>query len=205
MAGDAPTLQSGLALTNTDSIRSFLASASSDPSLSEDLQRTASQLSSQPSVSYRSIRDLWSASSPESRPDIGRLVDGSVLVFNSPKRREKSEELQERLRKLADMEERKAYRELVKDITPKKDPEPFSTYKDQLGFGLHVALTMFTGYLVGYAAFRALFDRSTVMNAAGGILGLVCGMLVETLIFIIRASKEDLKSSPSVSNQKKGQ
>ncbi|CAM8986508.1 hypothetical protein QQ045_006242 [Rhodiola kirilowii] len=195
--------QSGLALTNTESIRSFLVTASGDANLSEDLRQEASRLSSQPSVSYKSIREIWSTSS--ARPDLALLLDGSALVFNSPQPREKSEELKERLRKLADMEERKAYRELVKDITPKKDPEPFSTYKDQLGFGLHVVLTMFTAYMVGYAAFRALFDHSTVMNAAGGILGLVCGMLVETLIFIIRASSEDRKSSSSVSNQKKSQ
>lgn len=34
------------------------------------------------------------------------------------------------------MAEKKEYEELVKDITPKKDTnEPFSSYKDQLGFG----------------------------------------------------------------------
>ena len=34
------------------------------------------------------------------------------------------------------MAERNAYAELVKDITPKKETtEPFSSYKDQLGFG----------------------------------------------------------------------
>lgn len=48
----------------------------------------------------------------------------------------KSEELKARLKKLEDIAERKAYQELVKDITPPKDvPEPFSSYKDQLGFG----------------------------------------------------------------------
>lgn len=48
----------------------------------------------------------------------------------------KSEELKARLKKLEEMAERKAYQELVKDITPKKDvDEPFSSYKDQLGFG----------------------------------------------------------------------
>jgi len=44
--------------------------------------------------------------------------------------------LKARLRKLAELAERNAYQELVKDITPKKDAtEPFSSYKDQLGFG----------------------------------------------------------------------
>ena len=40
------------------------------------------------------------------------------------------------MRKLEEAAERKAYDELVKDITPKKPVnEPFSSYKDQLGFG----------------------------------------------------------------------
>lgn len=34
------------------------------------------------------------------------------------------------------MAERKEYAELVKDITPNKETtEPFSSYKDQMGFG----------------------------------------------------------------------
>ncbi|KAG8376580.1 hypothetical protein BUALT_Bualt09G0078400 [Buddleja alternifolia] len=119
-------------------------------------------------------------------------------MFTSPKTREKSEEL--------NAADRKAYQELVKDITPRKAvEEPFSSYKDQLGFGLHVVLTMFTGYLFGYAAFRALFSHSPAMSAAGGILGLVIGMLVETLLFIVRYSDQDrpsLSSTPSSSKLK---
>lgn len=54
-----------------------------------------------------------------------------------------------RLRKLEEMAERKAYAELVKDITPRKNTdEPFSSYKDQMGFGqffihLHLLLIVF--------------------------------------------------------------
>jgi len=49
----------------------------------------------------------------------------------------KSEELKARLKQLEDIAERKAYQELVKDIAPKEDvTEPFSSYKDQLGFGI---------------------------------------------------------------------
>ncbi|KAL4631945.1 hypothetical protein ACB092_04G016100 [Castanea dentata] len=57
------------------------------------------------------------------------------FVFTTPKPRHKSEELKARLKKLEELAEKKAYAELVKDITPKKDDsEPFSSYKDQLGF-----------------------------------------------------------------------
>lgn len=56
----------------------------------------------------------------------------------------KSEELKARLKKLEDIAERKAYQELVKDIAPKKDvQEPFSSYKDQLGFGKFFFTTIY--------------------------------------------------------------
>lgn len=196
----------GLLVSNTNYIRSFLSTASNDPLLPQDLRLTAVDLSSQSSVPYKALRSIWFSSKPDTRPELLSLFSGTDFIFISPKPREKSEELKARLRKLEELAERKAYEELVKDITPKKGTdEPFSSYKDQLGFGLHVLVTMFTGYLFGYAAFRALFSHNPVMNAAGGILGLVCAMLLETLLFIIRASNQDLKTSSSTSKLKKNQ
>ncbi|PON48317.1 ATPase, vacuolar ER assembly factor, Vma [Parasponia andersonii] len=197
----------GVVISMTEPIRSFLTAASRDPSLSQELQEIASDLSSKPNVPYKPLRTIWSSADITAHhPSLIQLLSGSEFVLTSPKPREKSEELKARLRKLAEMAERNAYAELVKDITPKKETtEPFSSYKDQLGFGLHVALTMFTGYLVGYAAFRALFNHSPAMNAAGGILGLIGGMLVETFLFIIRTSSQELRNSASASKQKKDQ
>ncbi|KAK8650317.1 hypothetical protein V6N13_139962 [Hibiscus sabdariffa] len=198
--------QPGLVITLTESIRAFLLSASNDPRLSQELRELALTLSSATNASYKQIRSIWIESNAATRPGLISLFSGSNFVFASPKPREKSEELKERLRKLKEQAERKEYQELVKDITPKKDVyEPFSTYKDQIGFGLHVALIMFTGYLVGYFAFRALFNHSPIMNSAGGILGLVFGMLLETLLFIIRTSEPNLKSPSSTSRLKKNQ
>lgn len=192
----------GLVISSTDPIRVFLSRASNDPNLSEELRQTSSDLLSQSEVPYAPLRAVWMASDPSTRPDLTRLFSGTQFVFSSPKPREKSEELKARLKKLEEIAERKAYQELVKDIAPKKDvEEPFSSYKDQLGFGLHVVVTMFTGYLLGYAAFRALFDHSPAMNAAGGILGLVGAMLVETFLFIIRSSNADVNKTRR-SNQK---
>lgn len=92
----------------------------------------------------------------------------------------------------------------MKDIAPMKGvDEPFSLYKDQLGFGAHVVLIMFTCYLVGYTAFKALFGQSAVMNTAGGLIGLVFGLLLETLLFIIRTSNHDRQSTSTASKQKK--
>lgn len=197
---------SGLVISTTESIRSFLIAASINPDMSQDLKDLASSLSQKPSVPYKSLKSIWIGCNTKIRPNILCLFSGSNFVFNSPKPREKSEELQARLKKLEAAAEKKAYEELVKDIAPRKSvEEPFSSYKDQLGFGLHVALVMFTGYLVGFAAFKALFGHSPEMGAAGGILGLVVGMLVETLLFIIRTTSQDRQTSSFTSRIKKDQ
>ncbi|KAJ6854251.1 uncharacterized protein M6B38_102100 [Iris pallida] len=196
----------GLAVANNDTIRSFLSSAASDRFLADEIRSLASDLSTRSTVHYRSLRSVWSAYPAGSRPSLARLFVGSEFAFPSPKPREKSEELKRRLKKLEEIAERKAYAELVKDIAPKKGTdEPFSSYKDQIGFGVHVVAIMFTGYLVGHYAFRALFNHSPVMNAAGGIIGLVGGMLLETLLFMIKASNHDMASSESAANLKKQQ
>ncbi|KAK4770341.1 hypothetical protein SAY87_030873 [Trapa incisa] len=195
----------GLVISATESIRSFLLSASKDLHLAEELRELAADLASLENVPYKSLRSVWMASSSEARPDLVRLFSGSGFVFTSPKPREKSEELKARLTKLAEIAEKKAYEELVKDIKPKTDvQEPFSSYKDQLGFGLHVVAIMFTCYLLGYFAFRALFSHNPVLSATGGILGMVFGMLLETLRFIIWTSK-DITPRPSTSRIKKNQ
>lgn len=192
----AGTVTPGLVVTATDPIRSFLSSAAGSPDLSDDLRDLASALSSESAVPYRSIRAIWCADCSRGRPPLRQLLQGAQFVLSSPKPREKSDELKARLEKLREMQERKEYAELVKDVAPKEDnTEPFSSYKDQLGFGLHVVVIMFTGYLVGFATFKALFGNSPVMNAAGGILGVVGGMLMETVLFIIRSSSKELSSS----------
>ncbi|XP_010919963.1 uncharacterized protein [Elaeis guineensis] len=195
----------GLVLGNNETIRSFLLSAAEERKhLTDELRELAASLSSRSSVPYGSLRSIWSALPPAGRPALRRLFAGADFVFSRPKPREKSEELKGRLRKLAELAERREYEELVKDIASKKQiVEPFSSYKDQIGFGLHVVLIMFTGYLVGFAAFRALFNHSSVMNTAGGILGLICGMLLETVLFIIRTSNQEMVSSRSVPKLKK--
>ncbi|CAI9095329.1 OLC1v1031258C1 [Oldenlandia corymbosa var. corymbosa] len=190
---------SALAISTTDAIRSFLTALSVNLDLSKDVRDLASSLSQHPSVSYKSLKSIWIQSDRKTRPDLLNLLTRSNFHFTSPVPREKVEETVGSGR-----EER--YAELVKDITPKKSMEdPFSSYKDQLGFGLHVVVTMFTGYLVGYAAFRALFSHNVAMSAAGGILGLVVGMLVETLLFIIRFSSLDQQPKSFASKTKKDQ
>ncbi|XP_058085105.1 uncharacterized protein LOC131232699 isoform X2 [Magnolia sinica] len=136
MTGEEPcaNVGGGLIVANNETIRSFLHSASQNPQLSQSLCESASNLSHENSIPYKTLRDIWSASPSFSRPKLRLLFSASDFVFSSPKPREKSEELKERLRKLAELAEKNEYEELVKDIKPRKgNDEPFSSYKDQLG------------------------------------------------------------------------
>ncbi|XP_031482614.1 uncharacterized protein LOC116252473 isoform X2 [Nymphaea colorata] len=127
----------GLMVGSSDGLRDFLLSASEDIDSIPDerLRDKARALSARDSVPYRSLREVYLAMPASSRPALLPLLAGSDLLFASPKPREKCDELKERLMKLAELEERKAYDALIEDIAPKKDTEePFSSYKDQLGF-----------------------------------------------------------------------
>lgn len=86
-----PGAAGGLIVATSKSIRSFLLSAASDsgPRLSPELRELASDLSSKPSVPYKSLRSIWSALPVGSRPSLTRLFAGSEFVFSSPKPREK--------------------------------------------------------------------------------------------------------------------
>ncbi|KAI4314495.1 hypothetical protein L6164_027398 [Bauhinia variegata] len=64
------------------------------------------------------------------------------------------------------------------------------------GFGIAATTTCCTYnvyWLSTWISFRALFNHNPAMNAAGGVLGLVGGMVVETFLFIIRSSNLDSK------------
>lgn len=84
-----PQNPQGLVISATETIRSFLSGASKDPHLSPELQQIAFDLTSQCNVPYKSLRALWFASQPYTRPALIQLLSGSEFVFTSPKPREK--------------------------------------------------------------------------------------------------------------------
>jgi hypothetical protein len=81
---------SGLRISMTEPIRSFLLSASKDGDVPRELQDLALNLSSQNNLHYKSFRSIWIRSPPSTRPpDLIRLFSGSNFILSSPKPREK--------------------------------------------------------------------------------------------------------------------
>ncbi|KAG2241373.1 hypothetical protein Bca52824_096643 [Brassica carinata] len=84
-----PKDASGLILSVSEPMRSFLALACDDLRLSDELRDIASDLRSRKTVPYKLLRGIWTGSDPSTRPDLLGLFSGSEFVFTSPKPREK--------------------------------------------------------------------------------------------------------------------
>jgi uncharacterized membrane protein YciS (DUF1049 family) len=178
----------GLKFQSTEKLREFLRKVAATTTVSDKFRIASLKYADDESVvPFAFLRDVYEELGPGDRSPIHQLLAGSSFFLESPKPREKSEELKARLKNLQEMVDKRQYDELVHDITKHtKEPEYFSSYKDQLGFGLHVALAMFTGFAFGYTICRSQFRETPVLHAAGGAMGLILGMLVETLLFIVR-------------------
>ncbi|CAI5962223.1 unnamed protein product [Closterium sp. NIES-65] len=163
------------------------------------------------------------AASSYKRPDwlLHEVLQGcQVLLPAPPEPPKKSAELEARLAALKEAEEQRRYRELVRDVVPKgakgrgagggvDDEEDFggqggssylASYREQLGFGMHVVGVMFTCYLLGHFAASALIKDQPALHPVGGAVGLIFGMLLETTLFIIQRtlrteSEEDFREA----------
>lgn len=80
---------SGLVISVTSSINSFLSAASNDSYLSQDLRDLSSSLIVHSTIPYKSLKTIWLRSKRDARPDLYTLLTGSNFVFTSPKPREK--------------------------------------------------------------------------------------------------------------------
>jgi hypothetical protein len=131
----------GLLLCSSLNIKALLATAAANESLpivAPVLHHAVVKFLNADVVPYPIVRDLWLHLSPGYGVPFHQVLKGSSFVLQSPKPRERSKELQERLIKLQEIADQKAYKELVKDITQHDHDEErvyFSSYREQLGFG----------------------------------------------------------------------
>eukprot|EP01018_Ginkgo_biloba_P023371 Gb_39407 [translate_table: standard] len=160
----------GLVLQKNPAIREFLVgAASSADTESSEIRSSAGKYALEDAVPYTVIRDIWVQMAPSERPQFCSLLAGITFVLASPKPREKyyqmilkswafaftdeldtckylqSKELKDRLQRLHEVADKKAYDMLVRDVTLKnEDKEYFSSYKDQLGFGNALPFELFS-------------------------------------------------------------
>ena len=123
-------------------------------------------------------------------PWINEVCKGSRIVVSPPRKRQCSPEFLEKLEELRRKEEDRKYQQMVHNVA-KRDFEDNSfnflpNARMQLSFGAHVLITMLVFFFLGSFGSRAFAD-SPVLQALGGVLGLVFGLVLETTLFIIRS------------------
>ncbi|CAL8469465.1 g9006 [Coccomyxa elongata] len=221
----------GLLLEKTSHVEQFLRDVVSDSTLPEDVRILAdSMLEESDRVSYISwkllkevamaVKERWGDAR---KPWLHRICAGSSLVLKPPKPRVKSAALQARLALLQRQLEQKQYDAMVHDITTaEREAEAKSegcivTYKAQLSVGLHIVVMMGTFFAAGYLGVSYL-STDPMHHVVGGLVGMICAMLMETVLLIIRTTvpptlpveellrqKRQPRSMPDLTSEKKVQ
>lgn len=108
----------------------------------------------------------------------------------------------ELIKHLADLQRRldqKLYNDMVNDITIRErharehEHVSFRTYKDQLRYGVHVISMMVVFFIFGYTASYRVF-HSDGYRLLCGIVLMFCGMIMETLLLVLKENKADFST-----------
>lgn len=159
-----------------------------------DLYDTCEACRTSKTVAWATLKQLHGCSNIADRPLLHQLCQGSAVLLHPPKPRVRSKALQERLSKLQSDLDDKKYAEMVSDITAKEREAQemrnsiLPTFRLQASFGIHVIVTMGTFFAIGWYAGKVSF-KSDAWAGLGGALGLTFGMLLETLLLIIRSNR----------------
>ncbi|GIL71870.1 hypothetical protein Vretimale_672 [Volvox reticuliferus] len=117
------------------------------------------------------------------------------IILPIPPPKEKSPELQARLAQLQKALDNKRYSEMVADITVRERKAEelrnsiLPTSRLQLSFGAHVLVTMFTFWALAYYGSKLYLSYDELWAGMLGALGLTAGLLLETLLLIVRSNR----------------
>ncbi|GLI64005.1 hypothetical protein VaNZ11_007159 [Volvox africanus] len=187
-----------LSLRVTESIASLLEEAVSCPGTSENVKTDAARLRAFGSIRWDDLKAIVSEVRKANAAKsiyLHQLCSHRDVILPIPPPKEKSPELQARLAQLQEALDNKRYSEMVADITvgERKAEELrgsiLPTSRLQLSFGAHVLVTMFTFWALAYYGSKLYLSYDELWAGLLGALGLTAGLLLETLLLIIRSNR----------------
>ncbi|GIL45797.1 hypothetical protein Vafri_2942 [Volvox africanus] len=187
-----------LSLRVTESIASLLEEAVSCSGTSEIVKTDATRLRAFGSIQWNDLKSIVSELrkvNPARPIYLHQLCSHRDVILPIPPPKEKSPELQARLAQLQEALDNKRYSEMVADITvgERKAEELrgsiLPTSRLQLSFGAHVLVTMFTFWALAYYGSKLYLSYDELWAGLLGALGLTAGLLLETLLLIIRSNR----------------
>lgn len=168
----------------------------------EKEDRSSDDVIHQETVTWNELKELYTRSGYASRGiTLKRVCHGSSIDFPRVRRRRtdgKSPELVRHLEMLQRQLDQKQYDAMVKDVTAgerlarERHDMSFSGYKDYMRFGVHVMSIMAVFFMVGYAASYRVFHSESLRILCGVVL-MFCGMVMETILLVIKENKITLQ------------
>jgi hypothetical protein len=154
-------------------------------------------------VAWNDLKQMYARSDYAARYVPLRLVcKGSSIAFDRPGGKcngasssQKSEELVKHLEELRKQLDQKLYDRMVRDVTARERHAEaargtsLAVYKEQMRFGAHVVSMMAVFFLFGYFASSRVV-ASDAFRVLCGALGMFAAMVMETMLFIIRDTKQ---------------
>eukprot|EP00884_Botryococcus_braunii_P004676 jgi/Botrbrau1/14209/Bobra.0291s0014.1 len=193
-------MRSGVLLRKSPLFESLLQDVITNTSVDAETRVAAESLISEEHIPWTKFRTVFQAARQ------AKLCNGALqqacreggIVLPSPVPRQRSPQLVERLAHLQKTLEQQKYDRMVQDVTAAEraaqeaKESAFVTYKQQLGFGVHVLVMMGTLYAVGHAAVSTA-THNKALRPVGGLIGMILAMIVETLLYIIRTNPRAVK------------
>ncbi|KAG2448812.1 hypothetical protein HYH02_006163 [Chlamydomonas schloesseri] len=186
-----------LPLRVTEGVATLLEEAASCSSIPNDVREDARKLRAADQIDWSSLKavaDAYRTANPGKPVYLHKLCSQRDVVLPSPPVKEKSPELVARLAKLQAELDNKRYDAMVADVTAaeRKAEELRGVLPNarlQLSFGAHVLVTMFTFWATAYYGTKIWFGWDALWSGMAGVVGLTCGLLIETILLIIRTNR----------------
>ncbi|PNW77486.1 hypothetical protein CHLRE_10g438750v5 [Chlamydomonas reinhardtii] len=186
-----------LPLRVTEGVATLLEEAASCSSLPNDVREDAQKLHGAEQIDWSSLKavaDAYRAANPGKPVYLHKICSQRDVILPSPPVKEKSPELVARLAKLQAELDNKRYDAMVADVTSaeRKADEMRGVLPNarlQLSFGAHVLVTMFTFWATAFYGTKIWFGWDPLWSGMAGAVGLTCGLLIETVLLIIRTNR----------------
>ncbi|KAG2501234.1 hypothetical protein HYH03_001041 [Edaphochlamys debaryana] len=182
----------------TEAVASLLEEAASCSSVPKDVRDSAAKLRGADGIPWddlKSIVEAYRKASPSKPVYLHKLCSPGDVLLPSPPARERNPELVARLAKLQEQVDNKRYSDMVSDITEKERKADelrsglLPTSRHQLTYGAHVLVAMFTCWSVAYYTTKWYLKWDERWAGMAGVVGLTAGLVVETLLLIIRSAE----------------
>ncbi|KAG2432918.1 hypothetical protein HXX76_008648 [Chlamydomonas incerta] len=186
-----------LSLRVTEGVATLLEDAASCSSIPQDVREDARKLRGAEQIDWSSLKavaDAYRAANPSKPVYLHKLCSQRDVILPSPPVKEKSPELVARLAKLQAQLDNKRYDAMVADVTAaeRKADELRGVLPNarlQLSFGAHVLVAMFTFWATAFYGTKIWFGWDPLWSGLAGAVGLACGLIIETVLLIIRTNR----------------